>query len=115
MPGVEGGGVLGLIFGWYVPLASQSPYPITVYSVANYRPHLSHFNKYLIFSIPTSSLSIFMNWPCFRLNEEHFTFHLQYKHSGTFANRKYEERSYPKKAENVRPILKKLSENATTL
>ena len=43
-----------------------------------------------------------MNWPCFRLNEEHFTFHLQYKHSGTFANRKYEELSYPKKAENVR-------------
>ena len=35
------------------------------------------------------------------LNEEHFTFHLQYKHSGTFANRKYEELSYPKKSENV--------------
>ena len=37
------GGVLGLIFAWYVPLASQSPYPIIVYSVrsvANYRPHL---------------------------------------------------------------------------
>ena len=30
------------------------------------------------------------------LNEEHFTFHLQYKHSGTFANRKYGELSYPK-------------------
>ena len=27
------------------------------------------------------------------LNEEHFTFHLQYKHSGTFANCKYEELS----------------------
>ena len=39
------------------------------------------------------------------MNEEHFTFHLQYKHSGTFANRKYEELSYPKKSENVRPIL----------
>ena len=38
-----GGGVLGLIFAGYVPLASQSPYPIIVYSVANYRPHLSHF------------------------------------------------------------------------
>ena len=38
-----GGKVLGLIFAGYVPLASQSPYPfITVYSVANYRPHLSH-------------------------------------------------------------------------
>ena len=30
------------------------------------------------------------------LNKEHFTFHLQYKHSGTFTNRKYEELSYPK-------------------
>ena len=36
-----------------------------------------------------------MNWPIFSLNEEHFTFRLQYKHSGTFANRKYEELSYP--------------------
>ena len=44
-----------------------------------------------------------MNWIFFRLNEEHFTFHLQYKYSGTFANRKYEELSYPKKAENVWP------------
>ena len=30
------------------------------------------------------------------LNKEHFTFHVQYKHSGTFANRKYEELCYPK-------------------
>ena len=28
---------------------------------------------------------------------------MQYKHSGTFANRRYEELSYPQKAENVRP------------
>ena len=35
--------VLGLIFAGYVPLASQSLYPIIVYSVANYRPHISHF------------------------------------------------------------------------
>ena len=48
-----------------------------------------------------------MNWPFFKLNEEHFTFYLQYKHSGTFANGKYEELSYPKKAENVRPHSKK--------
>ena len=38
-----GGGVLGLIFAGFVLLASQSPYLIIVYSVANYRPHLSHF------------------------------------------------------------------------
>ena len=35
--------------------------------------------------------------PFLKLNEEHFTFHLQYKHSGTFANRKYEELSYTPK------------------
>ena len=50
----------------------------------------------------------------FRLNEEHFTFNLHYKHSGTFANRKYEELSYPKKSENVRPHYSQSSrENAT--
>ena len=39
----RGGGVLGSIFAGYVALASTSPYPILVYSVANYRPHVSHF------------------------------------------------------------------------
>ena len=34
MLGPVGGGLLGLIFVWYVPLASQNPYPIIVYSVA---------------------------------------------------------------------------------
>ena len=38
-----GGGVLGSSFAGFVPLASQNPYPIIVYSVASYRPHLSHF------------------------------------------------------------------------
>ena len=42
-PRGRGGGVLGSIFAGYVLLASQGPYPIIVYSVANYRPHLSHF------------------------------------------------------------------------
>ena len=42
--GGGGGGVLfGSIFAGYVPLASQSPYPIIISFVANYRPHLSHF------------------------------------------------------------------------
>ena len=31
-----GTGVLGLIFAGYVPLASQNPSPIIVYSVANF-------------------------------------------------------------------------------
>ena len=41
--GGEGGWVLGSGFAGYVPLASQNPHPIIVYSVANYRPHPSHF------------------------------------------------------------------------
>ena len=54
-----------------------------------------------------------MNWPFFRLNEEQFTFHLQYKHSGTF-NRKYGELFNLKKSENVRPHFSQSSrENAT--
>ena len=39
------------------------------------------------------------------LNEEDFTFHLQYKHSGTFANCKCEELSYPKNPKMCDPIL----------
>ena len=38
------------------------------------------------------------------LNAEHFTFHLQYKHSGTSANHKYEELSYPKNPKMCDPI-----------
>ena len=38
-----GGKVLGLIFAGSVLLASQSPYPIYVYFLANYKPHLIHF------------------------------------------------------------------------
>ena len=50
---IDPAGVLGLMFAGYVPLASQSPYPILVYSLANYRPHLSHFLENIIFAIPT--------------------------------------------------------------
>ena len=51
-----------------------------------------------------------MNWPIFfnKLNEEHFTFHLQYKYPGAFANRKYEQLSY-----HVRPHSSNSFENAT--
>ena len=38
-----GGGVLVSIFAGYVPLASPNPYSIIIYSVANYRPLVSHF------------------------------------------------------------------------
>ena len=39
------------------------------------------------------------------LNKEHFASHLQYKHSGTFANCKYEELSHPKNQKMCDPIL----------
>ena len=51
--------------------------------------------------------------PFFRLNEENFTFHLQYKRSGTFSKRKYEELSYLQKSENVQPHSNDSIENAT--
>ena len=42
-PELGGGGGGGRRFAGYVLLAFQNPCPIIVYSVANYRPHLSHF------------------------------------------------------------------------
>ena len=47
-----------------------------------------------------------MKWPIF---------HLQYEHSDTFANRKYEELSYPQKSENVWLHCSNSIENATPL
>ena len=51
-----GGGALGVIFAGHVPLAAKSPYPIIIYSVANYRPRLGHFwaNMYTNFCDPNS-------------------------------------------------------------
>ena len=90
------GGLLALIFAGYVPLASHNPYPIIVFSVANIvdpimilvtlgeicnfcDPKLVTFYLciYLINPLNRSSkneLTYFFN----KLNEEHFTFHLQY-------------------------------------
>ena len=39
------------------------------------------------------------------MNEEHFTFHPQYNHSGMFANCKYEELSDPKNPKMCDPVL----------
>ena len=121
------GGLLGLIFAGYVPLASQSPYPTRVYSVANYRPHLVTFGQICNFRDPRLAGAHQIWWApeishflflwidsFFTLNEKHFTLHLQYKHSGTFANWKYEEQSYPEKSENVRPHSSNSIENATS-
>ena len=62
------GGLLGLIFAGYVPLASQSPYPTRVYSVANYRPHLVTFGQICNFRDPRLvtfyfyELTHFLDW-----------------------------------------------------
>ena len=61
-----GGGVLGLII---------DPILVTFRQICNFR------NPILV----TFYLCIYLI-----LNEERFTLHPQYKHSGSFANRKYE-------------------------
>ena len=38
------------------------------------------------------------------MNQEHFTFHLSYKHSDRLDNRKYEKLSYPKNPKRCDPI-----------
>ena len=92
------------------------PTPIIVYSVTNYRSHLGHFRAISNFRDPKLVTFYFYELThFFKLNEEHFTFHLQYKHSGTFANRKYKELSHSKKSENVRPHSSYSIENATPL
>ena len=51
-----------------VPLASHRPYPIIVYFVANYRPHLSHFGQISNFRDPNLvtfyfyELTYFLDW-----------------------------------------------------
>ena len=47
------------------------------------------------------------------LHKEHFTFNLQYKHSGTFANHKYEELCYPENQKFAQSHSSDSSENAT--
>ena len=107
------GGLLFLIFVGYVLLASQSPYPIIGCSVASIDPILVTFGQMCNFR--DSALVTFYFCIYLILNEEHFAFHLQYKHSGTFPDRKYGELSYPKKSENVRPHSSNSIENATPL
>ena len=102
-------------------MASQRPYPIIVFSVANIvdpilvtlgeicnfcDPKLVTFYLciYLINPLNRSSrneLTYFFN----KLNEEHFTFHPEYKYPDRFANRKYEQLSYPKNPKMCDPIL----------
>ena len=57
--GGGGEGLLGLIFAGYLSLAYQNPYPIIVYSVANYRPHLGPFCENVISAIQSWSFSVY--------------------------------------------------------
>ena len=58
-----GGGALRLIFAGYVLLASHNAYPFIVYSVANYRPYLSHFWANMSFSRSQLSHFLFIYLP----------------------------------------------------
>ena len=62
------------------------------------------FGKICNFRDPNLVTSVLFTYEPY-LNKEHFTFHRQYKHSGTFANRKYEELSCPKNQKMFDPIL----------
>ena len=72
-PGGGGGGLLGSIFAGYVLLASQSPYPIIVYSVANLiDPMLVTFGQICHFRDPNLvTLYLYMY---VILNKEHLLF-----------------------------------------
>ena len=104
-----GRGVLGSGFAGYVPLASQNSHPIIVYSVANYRPHLSHFwANVIVISRTEFNTSRLLNIK---------------KTAGTifqpqiflFLNPCLSEFSYPKHSENLLPHSSNSTENVTPL
>ena len=104
-----GGEVLESGFAGYVPLASQNPHPIIVYSVANYRLHLSHiwanvivlsrteFNASRMLNIKTTAGTIFQ------------------LRTFLFLNPCLPEFSYPKNLENLRPHSSNSTKNVTPL
>ena len=82
-----------------------APHPVIVHSVPIIDAVLVTFGQMCNFRDPNLVTFYLCIYRPSVLNEEHFTFHLQYKHSGTFANRKYEEQSYPKNQKMCDPIL----------
>ena len=64
------------------PLASERPYPIIEYSVPVIDSILVTFGQICHFRDP--NLVTFYLCTYLLLNKEHFTFHLQYKHSGAY-------------------------------
>ena len=103
------GGVLGSSFAGYVPLASQNPYPIIVYSVANYRPHLSHFwANVIVISRTEFNASRLLNIK----TTTGTTFQMQIF---LFLNPGLPEFSYSKNPENLRPHSSNSTKNVTPL
>ena len=103
-PGGGEGGYLGqfLLAMCCWPLGAPTPLQSILWPIID--PILFPFRQICNFRDPNLVTFYFYELTnFFRLNEEHFIFHLQYKHSGTFDNRKYEELSYPQKSENMRP------------
>ena len=102
-------GLLGSRFAGYVPLASQNPYPIIVYSVANYRPHLSHFWAYVIvISRREFNASLL-------LNIKTIAGTIFQPRKFLFLNPCFPEFSYPKNPENLRPHSSNSTRNVTAL
>ena len=92
-----GGGVLGSSFAGYVPLASQNLYPIIVYSVTSYRPHLSHFlTNVIVISRTEFNASRLLN----NKTTARTIFQLRIF---LFLNPCLPEFSYPENPENLRP------------
>ena len=105
----EGGGVLRLGFAGYVPLASQNPNSIIVYSVANYRPHLSHFWANVIVISRTEFSASQM------LNIKTTAGTILQPRIFLFLNPCLPELSYPKNTENLRSRSSNSTENVTPL
>ena len=76
-----GGGYLGK----FVPLASQSLYPLQSILRPIIDPILGTFGQICTFCDSPNLVTFYFYelTPFFKMNEEHFNFHLQYKNSGS--------------------------------
>ena len=100
---------------WGAPLRAPTPLQSILCPIID--PILVTFGQ--ICNFRDSNLVTFYLCIYLMLNEERFTFHLQYKLSGTFANRKCVNNCLtpppPPQKRNVRPHSSNSIENATTL
>ena len=90
-----------------MPLASQNAYPIIVYSVANYRPHLSHFWVNVIVISRTEFNASRL------LNNKTTAGTIFQPRIFLFLNPCLPELSYPRNPENVRPQSSNSTEKVT--